>query len=65
VIKPGVFRLIPEQKTKHGMALAKLSRIQKNSFQKSKTKVVLATFIDSQGIIHTEFIPPCQAVNKK
>jgi hypothetical protein len=33
-------------------------------FKKSRNKVILVTFYYSQGIIHKEFIPPGQMVNK-
>jgi hypothetical protein len=43
----------------------KLSKTQKFRFQKSKNKVMLVTFFDSQRIIHKEFVPPGQTVNKQ
>jgi hypothetical protein len=45
------------------MALAKLSKTQQIQFHKLKNKVILATFFDSQRIIHKEFVPPGQTVN--
>lgn len=39
-------------------------RKQKFRFEKSKTKVMLITFFDSTGIIHKEFVPPGQTINK-
>jgi hypothetical protein len=37
----------------------------KKNFQKSKYKVILVTFYDSQGIIHKEFVPPGRTVSKE
>jgi hypothetical protein len=54
-----------KKKAKHGMALDKLSKTQENSFLKSRNKVMLVTFFDSQGIIHKQFVPPGQAVNNE
>jgi hypothetical protein len=48
------------------MALAKLSKTQKNfDFKSQKNKVMLITFFDSQEIIHIEFVPPGQTMNKE
>jgi hypothetical protein len=63
-MKPGVSSMIPRQMTKHGMVFAKLSpRHKKFRFKKSKNKVMLATFFDSQGIIHKAFVPPGHMVH--
>jgi hypothetical protein len=40
-------------------------RHKKFRFQKSKNKVMLVTFFDSQGIIQKELVPPGQTVNMK
>jgi hypothetical protein len=45
------------------MALGTLSKTQKISI--SKNKVILIIFFDIQGIIHKEFVPPGQTVNKE
>jgi hypothetical protein len=50
----------PNKNTKHGIALAKISKTQKFRFQESKNKVVLVTFSNS----HKEFVAPGQTVNK-
>jgi hypothetical protein len=45
--------------------LAKLSKTHKKFDFKSKKKAMLATFFYSQGIIHKQFVPPGQTVNKE
>jgi hypothetical protein len=44
----------------------RFQRHTKFPFKRSiKTKVMLATFLDCQGIIHTKFVPPDQTVFKE
>jgi hypothetical protein len=47
-----------QTKRKHGIVLTRPFKTQNFLFQKSKNKVMLVTFFDSQGNIHKEFVPP-------
>jgi hypothetical protein len=54
-----------QTKRKHVMMLTKPFKTQNFLLQKSKNKVMLVTFLDSQGVIHKELVPPGQMVNKE
>jgi histone-lysine N-methyltransferase SETMAR len=60
-MRPGVSSLIPKQMNE---AFAKLPNTQHISRSNVKNEVLLVTFFESQGIIHKEFVPPCQSANK-
>jgi hypothetical protein len=45
--------------------LPRSPRHNKFRLQKSNNKMMLVTFFDSQGIVHKEFVPPGQTVNKE
>jgi hypothetical protein len=57
--------MIPKQKYSEEWRSPSSPRHKKCRFQTSKNKVTLVTFFDSNGIIHKEFVPPGQMVNKE
>jgi len=40
-------------------------RPKKARMSRSKIKTMLICFFDSQGVVHKEFVPPGQTINKK
>jgi Tfp pilus assembly ATPase PilU len=65
-MRPGVLSMIPKQKGKAWndthQALQKTIHFY---FKSQKNKVAMVIFFNRQGIIHKEFVPPYQMVNKE
>ena len=55
----------PAKATIDGMEVAIITRTMKFMQDRSKGKVMLEVFFDSQGIVHYEFIPEGRTVNKE
>ena len=56
--------LTPNDKVWSGTRV-KTPRPKKARMSKSKIKTMLICFFDSQGVVHNEFVPPRQTVNKQ
>jgi histone-lysine N-methyltransferase SETMAR len=58
--------MIPKQKDKAWSGTRQAPHETRNfDFKSQKNKVMLVTFFNSQGIIHKEFVPPGEKVNKE
>jgi hypothetical protein len=65
LMSPSFYRMFPKQKAKH-LALSKLYKAQQVVISKGKkNRMMLVIFFISQGIIHKEFVPRIQIVNKE
>jgi hypothetical protein len=64
-MRPGVSNMIPHTKRQSMKWCSPHSPRQKIYISKVRNKLMLVTFFDTEGIIHKEFVPPGQRVNKK
>jgi len=61
-----IFEYYPDTKRQSSeWHVSNLPRPKKASMNKSKIKTMLICFFDSQGVVHKEFLPPGQTVNKQ
>ena len=47
------------------MEVSKIAEAEKARQSKSKVKVLLITFFDVRGIVHSEFLPQGQMINQQ
>lgn len=57
--------MILKQRCSHCSGLGKGLLVQKKHTSRSKIKVVMIVFFDCKGIVHQEFVPHGQMVNKE
>jgi hypothetical protein len=56
-MRPGVLPMTPKTKQQNSEWVSETSQPKKLKFQRSRIKIMLIIFFDSQGVVHKEFIP--------
>jgi hypothetical protein len=57
-MRPGVLLMTPKTKRQNSEWVGETSpRPKKLKFQRSRIKIILILFFDSQGVVHKEFVP--------